>query len=75
MWQQAQKSTELYKKDLVPQSIQYAEATMSAYQNTQTDFPTLADAYIRELDTKLAGLKANIDRSNARVNLLYLEGK
>ena len=74
-WEQQQKSALLYRQQLIPEAKQYAEATMIAYQNTQTDFPTLARAYIRELNTELSGLKATVNQEIARVNLLYLQGK
>lgn len=75
IWQQQQKSVELYQQQLIPEANQYAEATLIAYQNTQTDFPTLARAYIRQLNTSLMGLKASVDCNAARINLLYLEGE
>lgn len=75
IWQQQQKSTQLFINTLVPQANQYAKATMTAYQNFQTDFPTLARAYVRQLNTELEGLKAKVDRDAARINLLYLQGK
>jgi len=74
-WQQQRKSAWLYRQHLIPEAKQYAIATMTAYQNTQTDFPTLARATILELTTQIAGLKAFVNRDVARVNLLYLEGK
>ncbi len=75
IWQQQGKSATLYKRHLIPEAKQYAEATLTAYQNTQTDFPTLARAYVHELDIKLAGLKTTVNRDKARINLLYLQGK
>jgi outer membrane protein TolC len=74
-WQQQRKSAWLYRSHLVPEAKQYAESTMTAYQNTQTDFPTLARAYVRELNTELDGLRTNVHREIARANLLYLQGK
>jgi len=74
-WQQDRKSAQLYQAKLIPEAKQYASATMTAYQNTQTDFPTLARAYIRELNTSLMGLRALVNREVARVNLLYLQGQ
>ncbi|VEG90893.1 TolC family protein [Legionella spiritensis] len=74
-WKQQQKSAQLYQRHLFSQAKQYAEATRTAYQNAQTDFPTLARAYIRELDTQLAGLKAEVNRDIARARLLYLQGR
>jgi len=75
LWWQRKKSARLYRLRLTPEAKQYAEATMSAYQNAQTDFPTLARAYVRELNIELAGLRARVGRDAARVNLLYLQGK
>lgn len=75
IWQQQQKSAHLYQASLTPQAKQYANATMTAYQNFQTDFPTLARAYVRQLNTELEGLKVSVDRDAARINLLYLQGK
>ena len=75
VWQERKKSTILYQQKLTPEAKQYAEATMAAYQNAQTDFPTLARAYVRELNTELEELKEVVDQKKARVNLLYLQGK
>jgi len=74
-WQQKRKRVWLYSSKLIPEAKQYAEATMIAYQNTQTDFPTLARAYLRELNAELSGLKENVSRDIARINLLYLQGE
>lgn len=75
VWKEQRNSATLYKNKLIPEAQQYAEATMTAYQNAKTDFPTLARAYIRELNTELGGLKAAVNRDMARANLFYLEGK
>ena len=75
IWQQQQKSAHLFIASLIPEANQYAKATMTSYQNVQTDFPTLARAYIRQLNTELEGLKAKTDRDAAHINLLYLQGK
>lgn len=74
-WKEQRNSASLYRRKLIPEAKQYAEATMTSYQNTQTDFPTLARAYIRELSSELGGLKASVNRDIARANLFYLEGK
>lgn len=74
-WREQRRSAWLYRSQLIPEAKQYAEATMTAYQNTQTDFPTLARAYVRELNTELGGLKALVHQHIARANLLYLQGK
>lgn len=74
-WQQQHQSACLYRSKLIPKAKQYAEATMTAYQNTQTDFPTLARAYVHALNTELGGLKALVYQHIARANLLYLQGR
>jgi len=74
-WRQQRKSAQLYKTRLLPEAKQYAESTLIAYQNAQTDFPTLARAYVRELTIQLDALQAIVGRQSARVNLLYLQGK
>lgn len=74
-WEQEDESSRLYKSKLIPEAKQYAEATMTAYQNAQTDFPTLARAYVRELNVELSGLRVTVNRSIARANILYLQGQ
>ncbi|MCB1827457.1 MAG: TolC family protein [Coxiellaceae bacterium] len=75
MWRQQRKSDWLYRKHLIPMAKQYANATMAVYRNAQTDFPTLARAYVRELDVELEGIRAVMERETSRIELLYLEGK
>lgn len=74
VWEKLTKQVALYKKRLNPEAKQYAKATLTAYQNDQSDFPTVARAYVAELNTQLEGLKIEVERDKARVALLYLEG-
>lgn len=74
-WSEQRRSSQLYRRKLIPEAKQYSQATLVAYQNNQTDFPTLARAYVRELDAQLAGLKALVDRDRAQAHLLYIQGK
>lgn len=74
-WKAATKSSWLYQQHLVPEAILYAKSTKVAYENTETDFPTLARAYVRELNTKLMALKTSVTAAKSRVELLYLQGK
>jgi outer membrane protein TolC len=74
-WQQQKKRVRLYQLKLIPESKHYAQATLTAYQNTLTDFPMLARAYDRELNSELGGLKSRVGQSIAHANLLYLQGK
>ena len=74
MWQKLSQQVELYQQRLLPEAKQYAEATLPAYQNLQSDFATLVQAFITQLDTQLKELKIRVDLSKARAALLYLEG-
>ncbi len=74
-WRAATRSNLLYKKHLVPEAILYAKSTRIVYQNTEIDFPTLARAYVMELDTKLSALKTSVSAIKSRIDLLYLQGK
>ena len=72
---QQKKIFKVYQTDLIKEAKQYATSTKIAYQNVQTDFPTLARAYIRQLNVELAALKTDVNMHAAHANLLYLEGK
>jgi len=73
IWVQLKKQESLYKNRLVPEAKQYAKATLTAYENRQIDFPTVARAYDKELMVSLQSLRIMINRYQARVSLLYLE--
>ena len=73
-WQKLSAQYQLYQSRLIPEAKHYAEATQIAYQNKQTDFPTLARAYISDYKTQLKALKTLVGIRQARVNLLYLQG-
>ena len=53
----------------------YARSTEVAYQNKQTDFPTLVLAYLQDYNTQLAALKTQVSLLKTQINLLYLQGK
>ena len=74
MWKKLSKQTDFYQARLIPEARQYSKATLTAYQNNQGDFPTVARAYVSDLNTQLESLKLQVDKSKARVALLYLEG-
>ncbi len=74
MWQKLLQQEEHFNKRLIPEAKQYAEATLPAYQNIQSDFATVVQAFIAQLDTELKELRIRIDRNKARATLLYLEG-
>lgn len=72
-WKQLSAQNKLYRATLLPQAKMYAEATLNAYENTQVDFPTVARAYEKELNTSLKATQVLMNLYKARANLLYLE--
>ena len=73
-WQKLTQQEKLYRQRLLPEANYYAKATLTAYQNDLSDYPAVARAYVIELNTQLDALKIMVDRSKARVALLYIEG-
>ncbi|MEN8236946.1 MAG: TolC family protein [Pseudomonadota bacterium] len=74
LWQKLLRQAEHYQQRLLPEAKQYAEATLPAYQNLLSDFSTLVQAFIAQLDTQLKELRIRVDLSKTRAALLYLEG-
>ena len=73
MWTQLKVQENLYKNRLMPEAKQYAAATLTAYENRQIDFPTVARAHAKELAVRLQASRVTTNRYKARVYLLYLE--
>lgn len=73
MWQELSKQYKLYKDRLHPEAKQYAQSTLTAYENRQLDFPTVARAHDREIMTSLQKLRIQTNLYQARATLLYLE--
>lgn len=74
-WQRLSQRLQRYKKTLVNQATANSEASLLAYQNDATDFPTLMRAKITELDTHLKALRIHVDVARAQARLLYLAGE
>ncbi|WP_297528755.1 TolC family protein [Thiohalobacter sp.] len=74
-WQRLDERVQLYDRKVVPEAIQNAEASLTAYQNDVTDFTGLMRARLTELDSRLMALKLRVDRARAAVRLLYLKGE
>ena len=74
-WKRLLSQDLIYRKQLVKEANYYVDSTRIAYQNKQTDFPTLARAYLSSYNTQLAALKVHIGVLQARANLLFLQGK
>ena len=74
-WKLLSDQNQLYQHNLVPEAQMYANSTEVAYQNEQTDFPTLVLAYLQDYSTQLAALKTQVSLLKTQINLLYLQGK
>lgn len=74
-WQRLSERLQRYRKTLVNQATANSEASLLAYQNDATDFPTLMRAKITELDTHLKALRIHVDAAKAQARLLYLAGE
>ncbi len=73
MWQELSKQYKLYQNRLHPEARQYAKSTLTAYENRQLDFPTVARAHDREIMVSLQKLRIQTNLYQSRANLLYLE--
>ncbi|WP_126452700.1 TolC family protein [Sulfuriflexus mobilis] len=74
-WQRLSQRLQRYQKTLVNQATANSEASLLAYQNDATDFPTLMRAKITELNTHLKALRIHVDAAKAQARLLYLAGE
>ena len=74
-WQRLSQRLKHYQKTLVGQATANSEASLLAYQNDATDFPTLMRAKITELNTHLKALRIHVDAAKAQARLLYLAGE
>lgn len=73
LWQQLSKQYAFYRDRMHPESKQYAKSTLTAYENRQLDFPTVARAHDREIMVSLQKLRLQTNLYQARAHLLYLE--
>jgi outer membrane protein TolC len=74
-WQRLSQRLQRYQKVLIGQATANSEASLLAYQNDATDFPTLMRAKITELNTHLKALRIHVDAAKAQARLLYLAGE
>jgi outer membrane protein TolC len=73
-YRQAGERLSLYENQVLPESEQNTEASLSAYQSGVTDFNILVRARLTELQSQLQHLKLRIEKAKAQVELLYLAG-
>ena len=64
-----------FRGRLVPQAEQNARVSLTSYQSDAADFSGVMRARITALDTRLDGLRVQVDRLKARAALWYLGGE
>jgi len=64
-----------FRERLVPQAEQNARVSLTSYQSDAADFSAVMRARITALDTRLDGLRVQVDRLKARAALWYLGGE
>jgi len=74
-WKRLDERHRFYLDKLIPQAEQNSEASLFAYQNDRTDFPTLMRARITALETHLKSIRINVDRVKAQARVLYYVGE
>lgn len=70
--EQLEKRQELYRKLLLPQAKQQAQAALLAYQSDRSDFADVMRAYIDDLNTRLDQQRIKVDRLQAKAKILFL---
>jgi outer membrane protein TolC len=64
----------LYETMLVPRAQDYSKSTLVAYQNAESNFNTVSQAYVMNLELQLESLRVSIEKAKVRVAILYLQG-
>ena len=71
-WERLSERSKLYETRLVPEANANARASLIAYQSGITEFTTLAQARITQLNVRLEALHMKTERSRVHSRLLYL---
>lgn len=74
-WERLGQRHDLYRRQVLPEADQAAEAELFAYQTGVGDFNSLLRARIDALDAELEALRLEVERAKAQANLLYLGGE
>lgn len=74
-WRRLRERSERYRRELLPQAEQNAEAAAYAYQNQVTPFPDLLRAYMNRIETRLELLRLEADETRARARIAYFAGE
>jgi len=73
-WKRLHERETLYKKQLIPELRQNAQAALKAFQNAKGELGMVLRIYSSELTTQLEYTQLQVDRAKSRAILLYLEG-
>ncbi len=73
--EQTSQRIHLLQAQIVPRAREFAQSSLTAYQNNRVDFLSIAKAYRAQLKANLDLLKARVNRARAFVVLRYLKGK
>lgn len=73
-WFELGSRSTLYRENLVPRAQDYANSTLLAYQNAESNFNTVSQAYVMNLELQLESLRVDTEQAKERVSLLYLQG-
>lgn len=73
-YQKSEQKIGLFKSHLLTDANSYANSSLSAYQNTQMDFPTLALSYLQKFQTELQYLMVKKEHTVSAIHLMYLKG-
>jgi outer membrane protein TolC len=71
-WSRLGERMSLYRRQIEPEALENARASVAAYKSGVADFTGVMRARITELDVRLQSLRIRVDRSKAQARLLYL---
>jgi outer membrane protein TolC len=71
-WERLNAQQQLYQQRLLREAAASAEAALRAYQSGLSEFTTLVQARIVELDVRLQDMRIRVDRAATQVQLLFL---
>ncbi len=74
-WNKLRERSAVYKKTILPQSEQSADASVNAYQSGVTDFNALLRARLVALESQLKALRIQVDEAKSVVVLEYIAAK
>ncbi|KEQ18520.1 hypothetical protein GZ78_13655 [Endozoicomonas numazuensis] len=74
-FQGAQRRLSQYQQRLLPQARRQSESTLDAYQSDDSDFDSVMQSYIEELDLQIDYLRLQTDTLQSKAKLDYLMPK